>query len=88
MIFRDRSVGMKTKHVGRDGQRKRFNVFNVIILIKIKNLTLKRRKKIYFFINLRERDVVKVSKYIVTLKNDLFGCFTIEENVAMTMKQV
>jgi len=32
--------------------------------------------------------VVKDDKMLITLKNDMFGCFMTEENVTKTMKQV
>jgi mRNA-degrading endonuclease toxin of MazEF toxin-antitoxin module len=54
------------------------------------------QKKIIFdvknekiFYNKKKKSVVKrVQIYLYTLKNDLFGCFKMEENETMTMKQV
>ena len=49
---------------------------------------VKKRKK-YNYKNSDIECVVKdVKIYLYTLKNELFGCFRIEENVTKTMKQV
>ena len=45
-------------------------------------------KNIDIYDNRVKQCVVKVSKYSYTLKNTLFGCFRIEENEMMPMKQV
>ena len=45
------------------------------------------KKSIFIFI-IREKVWQKMSNIFITLKNDLFGCFKIEEIVTMTMKQV
>ena len=51
----------------------------------IKKLTLNEKKSIFIIIII-VYSVVKESNILITLKNDLFGCFRIEENVTKTMK--
>jgi len=58
-------------------------IYLIMWIYLIKKLTLNEKKSIFIII---VYSVVKESNILITLKNDLFGCFRIEENVIKTMK--
>ena len=62
-------------------------IYLIMWIYLIKKLTLNEKKSIFIIIII-VYSVVKESNILITLKNDLFGCFRIEENVTKTMKQV